>query len=312
MTFAAVLFVGLLIDTLVGWPAWLFVRIGHPVTWAGRLISLLDERLNAGTQRNRFAMGMVTVLVVLLVALVPALVVQDLLPNGPLGWIIGGVLAWPLIAARSLHDHVRAVAKPLGQGDLAAAREEVSKIVGRDPTSLDTNAISRASIESLAENSSDGVVAPIFWGVIAGLPGIVAYKMINTLDSMIGHRNDRYEAYGKAAARLDDVVNWIPARLTVLFFAMGAGNKALHCLYVTGRDARNHRSPNAGWPESAVAGALDIRLSGPRKYADRVVDEPWLNADARDPEADDIFRALALYKRSMVILALVLLALALI
>lgn len=306
------LLVGLLIDALCGWPTWLYERIGHPVTWVGRVIDTLESRLNHGRPVRRSAMGAVTAIIVLFAATLPALIAQYLLPSGPLGWVIGGIIAWPLIAARSLHDHVRAVATPLKQGDLGAARNEVSKIVGRDPASLDAAAVSRASIESLAENSSDGVVAPIFWGVIAGLPGIVAYKVINTLDSMIGHRSERYEAFGKFAARLDDVVNLIPARLTALLFALAAGPKALHCIRVTWRDARNHRSPNAGWPESAVAGALDIRLSGPRKYADRVVDEPWLNPDAKDPDANDIFRALSLYKRSLVIFALVLLGLALI
>lgn len=304
--------VGLAIDVLCGWPAWLYRRIGHPVTWIGRVIDTLDSRLNQGRPSSRIVMGAVTVIIVLIVATLPAIIAQYLLPAGPIGWLIGGVIAWPLIAARSLSDHVKAVATPLGQSDIEVARTEVSKIVGRDPASLDTAAISRASIESLAENSSDGVVAPIFWGIIAGLPGIVAYKVINTLDSMIGHRDERYEAFGRFAARLDDFVNLIPARLTALLFALSAGHRGLHCLRVIWRDARNHRSPNAGWPESAVAGALDIRLSGPRKYADLVVDEPWLNAGAKDPDANDIFRALALYKRSLAIFAAVLLGLALI
>ncbi len=312
MTFAAMLLVGLLIDALCGWPAWLFERISHPVTWVGRLIDGFERTLNHGRPLRRVAMGAATVIIVLGVALAPAVIAQFLLPAGPLGWLIGGIIAWPLIAARSLHDHVKAVADPLEQGDTEVARVEVSKIVGRDPASLDTAAISRASIESLAENCSDGVVAPIFWGVVAGLPGIVAYKVINTLDSMIGHRDERFEFFGKFAARLDDLVNLIPARLTALFFALAAGPKAIHCMRVTLRDAWNHRSPNAGWPESAVAGALDIRLSGPRKYADRVVDEPWLNAGAKDPDATEIFAALSLYKCSLAIFALVLLGLALI
>ncbi|MEO1226075.1 MAG: adenosylcobinamide-phosphate synthase CbiB [Pseudomonadota bacterium] len=312
MSSAAVIAIALLIDVVCGWPDWLYRRIGHPVSWAGKLVDALEGLLNRGPRGRRIVTGAVTVVLVLVAATIPAIVIQIALPSGPVAWIVGGILAWPLIAARSLHDHVKAVAIPLESGDIEAARGQVSKIVGRDPASLDSSAISRASIESLAENSSDGVVAPVFWGVVAGLPGIVAYKMINTMDSMIGHRSERFEAFGKVAARVDDVVNLIPARLSAGLLALASGPKASKAFSVTFQDARNHRSPNAGWPESALAGALGIRLSGPRKYADHVVGEPWLNADAPDPSAGDIYRALALYKRMVALLALVLLGLALV
>jgi len=226
------------------------------------------------------------------------------------GVLLGGVLAWPLLAVRSMHDHVSAVAKPLARGDLFAARQAVAMIVGRDPERLGQEGVARAALESLAENSSDGIVAPLFWGVIGGLPGIAVYKAINTMDSMIGHRNDRYEDFGKAAARLDDLVNWGPARLTGLLFALASGRPA-RAIRVMRRDARQHRSPNAGWPEAAMAGALSVRLSGPRVYGDVIADEPWVNGAAPDPDARALARGLALYRRTMALTAVILLLFAL-
>jgi adenosylcobinamide-phosphate synthase len=201
-----------------------------------------------------------------------------------------------------MHDHVDAVARPLMSGDLPAARQAVAMIVGRDPSRLDAAGIARAATESLAENTSDGIVAPLFWGAIFGLPGIAAYKAINTLDSMIGHRTPRHEAFGWAAARIDDVANLIPARLTGLLFAIVSVRPRL-ALATMWRDAHHHRSPNAGWPEAAMAGALGVRLSGPRIYEGQLSQEPWLNGEAPDPSAADLNRALALYRRAMLVLA---------
>jgi len=214
-----------------------------------------------------------------------------------------------VVALRSLHDHVAAVANPLLGGDIAAARGAVSRIVGRDPAALDEAGIARAAIESLAENTSDGIVAPVFWGAVFGLPGILGYKAINTLDSMIGHRSERHEAFGWAAARIDDVANFIPARLTGFLFVLLAPRRseALSCMT---RDARRHRSPNAGWPEAAMAGALGVRLSGPRIYHGKTTDEPWLNEGARDPHPADIVGGLTIYRRAMLLLAGVLAILA--
>jgi adenosylcobinamide-phosphate synthase len=276
------------------------------VTWLGGVISGLEGRWNTGSRSIRLRIGALTTGIVVLLALVPAILVQMCLPAGPIGWLIGGVLAWPLIALRSMHDHVRAVAQPLARGDLEAARGAVALIVGRDPTTLDATGVTRAGIESLAENTSDGIVAPVFWGLVAGLPGIAAYKAINTLDSMIGHRSDRYEAFGKVAARLDDVVNVIPARLTGGLFALAACRHAARSARVMARDASRHRSPNAGWPEAAMAGALGIRLSGPRAYGPDIRDEPWLNPGAADPGPRDLHRALSLYARAMTLLVLAL------
>lgn len=301
MSFAAAMLIALGIDAAIGWPAWLFLRIGHPVTWAGALIGALEARLNRGGGRR--AKGVLTALVVIgLAGGVPALLVA-LLPGGWIGTLVAGVLAWPLVAVRSMFQHVAAVAEPLQAGDLGEARHAVSMIVGRDPSRLDEAGIARAAIESLAENSSDGIVAPLFWGLVAGLPGIAAYKAINTLDSMIGHRTARYEEFGWASARIDDLVNLIPARLTGLLFAICSARPG--AAFATMRaDARRHRSPNAGWPEAAMAGALGVRLSGPRVYGDRVAQEPWVNAGAPDPTAGDLARGLGLYRRAMLVLAL--------
>nr|WP_249804357.1 MULTISPECIES: adenosylcobinamide-phosphate synthase CbiB [unclassified Bradyrhizobium] len=296
--------VAMVVDALLGWPSWLFARIGHPVTWLGGLISAIDTSWNRPSDPPAFrrAAGLAGALVVIALAVALGWVLQSLLPLGLIQLVLVGVLAWPLIALRSLHDHVVAVANPTRAGDIAAAREAVSRIVGRDPAALDEAGIARAAIESLAENASDGIVAPVFWGALFGLPGILGYKAINTLDSMIGHRSERHEAFGWAAARIDDVANFIPARLTGLLFVLLAPRRseALSCMT---RDARRHRSPNAGWPEAAMAGALSVRLSGPRIYHGSITNEPWLNEAARDPLAADIDRGLTVYRRTMLLLA---------
>lgn len=309
MSFAAMMLLACLIDTAIGWPAWLYARIGHPVTWIGALTVRLEAQWNRGTPPERLRKGaLATGLVVGSVALL-ALVVHLALPAGWTGVLLGGLLAWPFVALRAMHDHVADVAAPLAEGDLNAARQAVSMIVGRDPAQLDDAGVARAALESLAENTSDGIVAPVVWGCIAGLPGIAAYKAINTLDSMIGHRNDRYAQFGKVAARLDDLVNLLPARLSGVLFALVSPRPGAS-LRVMWRDARHHRSPNAGWPEAAMAAALGVRLSGPRRYGDRVADEPWLNGDAPDPRGRDIKRGLALYTRAMVVMAAILALLA--
>ena len=304
MGFAGAMAVAMAVDALLGWPSWLFARIGHPVTWLGRLISAIDAAWNRDSDPPAFrrAAGVAGALLVIAISVAIGWVLQSLLPWGWIEIILVGVLAWPLVALRSLHDHVAAVAKPLQAGDIAAARAAVSRIVGRDPATLDEAGIARAAIESLAENASDGIVAPVFWGALFGLPGILGYKAINTLDSMIGHRSERHEAFGWAAARIDDVANFIPARLTGFLFALLASRRseALSCMT---RDARRHRSPNAGWPEAAMAGALGVRLSGPRIYRGSATDEPWLNEGARDPLAADISQGLTIYRRAMLLLA---------
>ena len=304
MGFAGAMAVAMAVDALLGWPAPLFARIGHPVTWLGRLITTVDIAWNRPSDPPAFrrAAGVAGALVVIAVSAALGWVLQSVLALGWIQFVLVGILAWPLVALRSLDDHVAAVASPLQAGDIAGAREAVSRIVGRDPATLDEAGIARAAIESLAENASDGIVAPVFWGALFGLPGIFGYKAINTLDSMIGHRSERHEAFGWAAARIDDVANFIPARLTGFLFVLLAPRRAeaLSCMT---RDARRHRSPNAGWPEAAMAGALGVRLSGPRIYHGSITNEPWLNEGARDPLAADIAQGLTVYRRAMLLLA---------
>lgn len=304
MSGAAIMLVAMAIDALIGWPARLYAVVGHPVTWIGALIAKLDAWLNieeTDPGKRRLA-GIATAVIVIAIAADLAWMISWFLPEGWIGVLIGGVLAWPFIAIHSMHGHVRAVAQPLADGDLDGARGAVAMIVGRDPAQLDEPGVARATIESLAENTSDGIVAPVFWGTIFGLPGIAAYKAINTLDSMLGHRSPRYEIFGWASARIDDVANLIPARLTGFLFAIVSPNRRA-ALGTMMRDARHHRSPNAGWPEAAMAGALDIRLSGPRVYADGVAEEPWVNGEAADPGPADIDRGLSLFRGALIALA---------
>jgi len=303
--------VAMAVDAVLGWPEQLFRLVGHPVTWLGRLVDRVDATCNRSAHpapRRRLAGALATLMMIALPTIL-AIVLQAQLTTGWSRIVIAGILAWPLVALRSLHDHLIAVARPLQSGDIEAARSAVSRIVGRDPATLDEAGIARASIESLAENTSDGIIAPVLWGTILGLPGLVAYKTINTLDSMIGHRTPRHEAFGWAAARIDDLANFIPARLTGFLFAVLSARPAdtLSCMV---RDARRHRSINAGWPEAAMAGALGVRLSGPRIYHGTSSDEPWLNGGARDPLAADITQALKLYRRALLLTAAVLVILA--
>jgi adenosylcobinamide-phosphate synthase len=300
--FAGAMAVAMAVDAFLGWPNWLFARVGHPVTWLGRLIKVLDARWNRASDAPavRRAAGVAAAVLVITLAIVIGWVVEIALPSGWTRIVLVGVLAWPLVALRSLDDHIAAVADPLASGDIAGARLAVAQIVGRDPAALDDAGIARATIESLAENASDGIVAPVFWGALFGLPGIAGYKAINTLDSMIGHRTERHEAFGWAAARIDDLANLIPARVTGFLFVMLAPqpSQALSCML---QDANRHRSPNAGWPEAAMAGGLGVRLSGPRIYHGSIANEPWLNEGARDPAAADVRRGLKLYRRAMML-----------
>ncbi len=313
MFYAAIMLIAMLIEAALSWPHALYDRMGHPVTWYGAMIDYCDQRFNREQDtfwvRRLKGVGVVLALC-FLVWLVMWFVVAAL-PHGWIGTLLAGIIGWPFMATRSLHDHVRGVALPLARGDLAGAREAVSMIVGRDPEALDDAGVARAALESLGESSSDGVVAPLFWGVIFGLPGLAVYKIINTMDSMIGHLNPRYEAFGWAAARLDDLVNLIPARLTGLLFCIVSG-RFRDSFIVMLRDAGKHRSPNAGWPEAALAGALSVRLSGPRVYDNQVSREPWVNEGAADPDAEALNRGLVIYLKAMAAFAVVLLVLALI
>ncbi len=265
----------------------------------GALLAWAEARLNHGPPLVRRATGLTTLALLLGAVAVPAWALQRA-SSGGVGFFVMALAASSLLAQRSLHDHVKAVADALAQG-LDEGRVAVAMIVGRDPAALDEAGVARAAIESLAENFSDGIVAPLFWLVAAGLPGAAAYKAANTADSMIGHRNARYEDFGKAAARFDDLVNLPASRLAALWLALAAGPRASGALMAVRRDAGRHRSPNAGWPEAAMAGALGLKLAGPRVYAGVLVDDSFMGEGRREATAADIRAALALYRRACAI-----------
>jgi adenosylcobinamide-phosphate synthase len=291
----------LALDALIGDPDWAWRRFPHPVVLLGELVNLLDRGLNreSWSAEQRKIAGIVAILVLVAAAAIVGLLLELVLRGVPGGNLLRALIASILIAQRSLYQHVDQVRSAFAEGGLSAAREAVSMVVGRDPERLDQAGVCRAAIESCAENFSDGVVAPALWLALLGLPGLIAYKVINTADSMIGHRSERYEAFGWAAARLDDLVNLVPARLAGLLLAIVApvaGGSIAAALLVMRRDAPSHRSPNAGWPESAAAGALGLALAGPRHYAEGMVDDPFLNAEGRaEATPNDIGRALDLY-----------------
>ncbi|GLS40275.1 cobalamin biosynthesis protein CobD [Mesorhizobium tianshanense] len=296
-------FLSLVVELAVGYPAWLFGAIGHPVTWFGSLISFLDRRLNRATDSDavRRRRGVDALLIIVLVPATIAFAVDTMLSGIPAGLILTAILATSLLSQKSLAEHVEAVADGLDNGGLSIGRVAVSRIVGRDPKKLDRPGVCRAAIESLAENFSDGVVAPVFWIGVGGLAGGVAYKAANTADSMIGHRTPRHEAFGRAAARFDDLINLPASRLTALLIVLAAflvkDADAGNAWHIMRRDAKKHRSPNAGWPEAAMAGALGLALAGPRSYDGVMVDDAFMGEGGRrEAESADIRRALKLYR----------------
>jgi adenosylcobinamide-phosphate synthase len=293
-----VVLLALAFDAIIGDPDWAWRRVAHPAALLGRAIAWLDRMLNRGSwpATGRKIAGIATVALLVAAATLLGYVIERALPRGISGDIVLGLMASVLIAQNSLYRHVARVRDAFADGGLDTARGAVGMIVGRDPKSLDEHGVCRAAIESCAENFSDGVVAPVFWLALLGLPGLIAYKAINTADSMIGHRSARHIDLGWAAARLDDLVNLIPARLSGALLALAApfaNGSVQGALRTMLSDASRHRSPNAGWPESAMAGALGLALAGPRRYAESVVDDPYLNAEGRiDAAPHDISRAL--------------------
>jgi adenosylcobinamide-phosphate synthase len=289
-----------LIERVAGYPAWLYRLIGHPVTWMGALISWLELRLN--TDGRRRLKGVLMLALLLLTVLAAGLLVIAVTRRLPLGWVIEALLASSLLAQKELGRAVKAVADGLNLS-LDSGRRAVSHIVGRDPEALDEPGVARAAVESLAESTSDGVVAPLFWLLIGGLPGILVYKAANTADSMVGHKNPRYRDFGWASARFDDLLNWVPARLSALLIAGAAflvrGADPEHAWSTALRDARKHDSPNAGWPEAAFAGALGLRLGGPRSYEGELHDLPAFGDGRAELAASDVLKALELYWMAM-------------
>src|SRR3984893_595237 len=291
------------IEAMLAYPAAVFRAIGHPVSWIGALIAALDSALNRPDTSfaARRAAGVATVLLLLAGSFAVGALLEMVARDLPyLGFAVAVLVVATLIAVGNLDQHVRAVSAELRAEGLAGGRLCIAKIGARDPDTLDEAAVCRAAIESLAENASDGVTAPALWFLLGGLPGIIAYKAINTADSMIGHMSERHRAFGWAAARLDDVVNLPASRLTGLLLvaaaAMVPGASAPSAWRAYRRDARRHRSPNAGWPEAAMAGALGLRLAGPRVYGGVLVDDHWMGDGRAEATAQDIDRALMIYR----------------
>jgi adenosylcobinamide-phosphate synthase len=298
-TLLQALLLAMALDALIGDPAWLYRRMPHPVALIGRAIFSLERRWldqcePPSIQRRR---GLLLGLVIVAASALVGLCLQWLCLQVPHGWLPLGLLMSSLLAQRGLYEHVAAVAKGLGEG-LAQGRAAVAHIVGRDPEQLDAPAVARAAVESTAENFSDGVVAPLLWGAVLGLPGMLAYKAINTADSMIGHRTPRYVDFGRFAARLDDVASWLPARLAALLILAAAcllsGATPAVGWRAMWRDAARHRSVNAGWPEAAMAGSLGLRLAGPRRYGGQMVEDAWMGDGTPLATPADIRRALGI------------------
>ena len=309
-----ILALALILDRLTGDPDWLWGRLRHPVVLFGKAIDRCDDDLNddGDSPETRWRHGVFAIAILLAASAFVGLVLTAVFYSfGVAGVILEIVTVAVFLAQKSLSEHVGKVANALRAGGLDEGRHAVSQIVGRDPEMLDAPAIGRAAIESLSENFSDGVVAPAFWYAILGLPGLLAYKMLNTADSMIGHKDERHLHFGRAAARLDDIANWIAARLSAVLIVLSAAirlgpGSARSAAGAVLRDAGLHRSPNAGWPEAAMAGALGVALAGPRSYGKKPVMEPYLNAKGRAAVAvSDIDLALKLYSGSCFLLFLV-------
>jgi adenosylcobinamide-phosphate synthase len=301
-----------IVEALTGYPAPLYRAIGHPVTWMGRWLKWLEARLNCveASFAVRRAAGVLALCLYLApVALVVCATTRLCVSGGALGFAVLALLAASLPSQRSLASHVEAVADGLDTS-LEQGRRAVAMIVGRNPNVLDEAGVARAAIESLAENFSDGVVAPILWTALGGLTGGALYKAINTADSMIGHKDDRHAAFGWAAARLDDLVNLPASRLATLWLVLAAAltpaASAQDAARAVWHDASHHRSPNAGWPEAAMAGALGLKLAGPRVYGETLVDDAFMGCGRREADPADIRQALRLYKRACMIEAVAL------
>lgn len=287
----------LALDAALGWPGWLYARIGHPVGAFARLIAACERRWNrpAAAPGARRAGGMAMLALLLLASAGSAALVEGVLARlpAPWGWLATAACAWPALAQRSLHDHYLPVLRALAAGDLPGARRAVGRIVGRDTAALDAPGVARAGIESLAESLCDGVIAPLFWLCLCGLPGVWGYKAINTADSLVGHPEAPLRAFGWASARLDDLANLVPARLSGVLVCL-AGGKGWRVLW---RDHARHASPNAGWPEAAMAGALGVRLAGPVCYEGQWAQKPWIG-DGGAPGPAEMRRARAVYLRA--------------
>lgn len=285
----------LLLEAAVGYPRPIYDRIGHPVVWIGRLIAWLEQRwnLSASSDVTRRLLGVATVAILSTVSSVAGVAIQSFAREFSFGWAIVACVATTGLAQHSLYMHARDVLQPLAAGDLSQARLALSRIVGRDTAALSESGVAAAALESLAESFNDAVVAPAFWFLIGGLPGLFAYKAMNTADSMIGHREPRWRMFGWAAARTDDLLNLVPARIAGLFIAISS----MRGFGVMWRDAGKHDSPNAGWPEAAMAGALNVQLGGATTY-DGVVHERASFGNGGQPGIIELANGMRVYVRA--------------
>jgi adenosylcobinamide-phosphate synthase len=297
---AALLPAILMLEAAIGYPVRLYAAIGHPVTWMGALITLCDRYWNRGSSVRRRIAGAAALLMVGIASAGLAWLIETAARR----WLADGwaaiaimVIATSGLAQRSLYDHVRAVLIPLEHDDMDAARGAVAAIVGRDVHALGEQGIALAATESLAESFCDGIIAPALWFMVGGLPALALFKAVNTADSMVGHRDERYADFGWAAARADDVMNFGAARLAGVMIAIAAWGGLRTML----RDASGHTSPNGGWPEAAMAGALGRQLGGPVSYDGEVACRAVLGSGPL-PDTSDLARALGVYRRGCVIM----------
>ena len=310
--FLPILALALLFDAVVGDPRALYARVPHPAVMLGWCVGVLDRGFNQPVLPGTFRLflGAGTMVILLLGAWLIGVWITDIVLGFPYGWVLLALIMSTLLAQKSLYQHVAAVGAALSASGLEGGRDTVAQIVGRDTNTMDEAGVCRAAIESLSENLSDGIVAPVFWGVLFGLPGMLAYKMLNTADSMIGHRTEKYEEFGWTAAKLDDIANFIPARLTALLIAVAAlpvsAGAMILGLKAVFRDARKHISFNAGYPEAAMAGALDLRLAGPRIYDGVEQGGAWMGDGREEATPQDIEAALRIYISALLLQALLL------
>jgi adenosylcobinamide-phosphate synthase len=295
--FSALALAALMLDAALGWPDRLYRAIGHPVGLFAAFLTAASQRWNKPDRSfsTRRIAGLCTMMALLAATLFTCQALVQIADTllGPWSLAIIALLAWPAFAQRSLFLHGKAVADALDDQGLAAGRQAVAQICGRDVDALDQHGVSRAAIESLAESLSDGIIAPLFWLLIGGLPALWAYKAINTADSMIGHKDDEWRAFGWAAARLDDVANFIPARLSGLLICVASGRGFRTMM----RDHSKHASPNSGWPEAAIAGALRLHLAGPVSYDGELLPKAWMGQGRAEATSADINAALQILIR---------------
>jgi adenosylcobinamide-phosphate synthase len=307
----AIVALALILDAFIGDPKTIYTRVPHPVVLIGNLISLMEKALNRPALASFFrrSLGCLTIVALVVGSGFLGIIISNVLAGDMWGAIVQAFLIAILLAGKSLAQHIAAVRDGLLNGGLGDGRIAVAAVVGRDPSSLDEYGVARAGIESLAENFSDGVVAPIFWALIFGLPGILVYKTVNTADSMIGHKTDRYWQFGWASARLDDFLNLVPARISGLLIVIASmasrGGSAKNGFRSIIRDAGYHRSPNAGYPEAAMAGVLGLKLAGPRRYGDEVIEDAWMGNGRENASPSDINRALRVYWSALTMIFLI-------